>query len=76
MEFVTIQTTAQKFTPCNAEVLRFGKAHRCHHGARYVIHGATQHVRLCMFHASTLAKELAKELFEIDLQHWYEKEQQ
>jgi hypothetical protein len=74
MELVRIQTTAQKTTQCNANALHFGKVARCHHAARYVIYGATQQVRFCPFHASTLAKELAQELFHADLQHWYEKD--
>jgi len=74
LELVDILTSDYRSTQCNASVKREGKAYRCHHQANYVVHGSTQHLRLCKFHASTLAKELAQELFQTELVHWYEKE--
>jgi len=73
MNLVDALTSENRSTICNANVKREGKSYRCHHQSAYIIHGSTQTVRFCKFHASELAKELAEELFHTKLEHWYEK---
>ena len=74
MELLRPLNWQDRNTQCNGTIPREGKVFKCVQYANYLVHGRSQHLRLCKFHASLLAKELAKELFNAELEHWYEKE--